>query len=117
MWTTCCWSAGVDSIWQVSSSDSENRAQPRKLLRRETFDGTYADSPLYGVSDRSDDESYIDVDESYSGAPRSAATKRPAAARAKEEAPRRKAMGTRYLSSSSSEEEVPLDEQYSTKSD
>ena len=102
---------------KVSSSDNEKRAQPRKRLRGKTFDRTYADSLLYGVSDRSDDESYIDVDESYSGVPRSAATKRPVPARAKEEAPRRKAMRTRHLSSSSSEEEGPLDEQYSPKSD
>ena len=86
-------------------------------LRRTSFDMTYADSPLYGISDCSDEESYIDGDESYNGAPRSAATMRPAAARAKEEAPRRRAMRMKHLSSSSSEGEVPLNEQYSPKSE
>ena len=104
---------------KVSSTGSETRAKPRMLLRSTTFslDRTYAHSPLYGISECSDDESYTDVDELYTGTPRSAATDRPAAAPAKEEAPRRKAMRTKYLPSSSSEEVVPLNEQYSSQSD
>ena len=83
----------VARIAEVSSTGSETRAKPRMPLRSTTFslDRTYAHSPLYGISECSDDESYTDVDELYTGTPRSAATDRPAAAPAKEEAPRRKA--------------------------
>ena len=96
----------------------ETRAKPRMLLRSTNFslDRTYAHSPLYGISECSDDESYTDVDELYTGTPRSAATGRPAAAPAKE-APRIKKMRKKYASSSSSEEVVFLDEEYSSKSE
>ena len=45
----------------------ETRAKPRMLLRSTNFslDRTYAHSPLYGISECSDDESYTDVDELY----------------------------------------------------
>ena len=109
----------VARIAEVSSTGSETRAKPRMPLRSTTFslDRTYAHSPLYGISECSDDESYTDVDELYTSTPRSAATDRPAAAPAKEEAPRRKAMRTKYLPSSSSEEGVPLNEKYSSQSE